>query len=168
MSRADEHPQHQLPALADVAEAVKPLLDPGQQLRRVRAGAEPGDEEKDVVWFALIRIGRSSLVQRLQHRHIGSRSTTSALTSQSLCSNCSFTSIRALTAPRRSVRAGFRRKPVLNPARRDIRKIREQDRGENCDPMRNRDGSEFCGGTSSAVSDKPDNHLDLPHFAPVA
>jgi hypothetical protein len=56
--------------------------------------------------------------------------------------------------------------PVLNPAQRDIWKIRGQDRGENCGPMRCRDGSEFCGRTSSAVSDKPDNHLDLPLFAP--
>ena len=48
-----QHPQHVVTALARLAEAGEPVLGPGQQLRRVRAGAEPGDQEKDVVWFAL-------------------------------------------------------------------------------------------------------------------
>jgi putative SOS response-associated peptidase YedK len=29
------------------------MPSPSQQLRRVRAGAEPGDQKRDVVWFAL-------------------------------------------------------------------------------------------------------------------
>jgi len=41
-----QHPQHVIPALARLAEAGKPLPCPGQQLRRVRAGDEPGDEKK--------------------------------------------------------------------------------------------------------------------------
>ena len=41
-----QHPQHVLTALARLAQAGEPLPCPGQQLRRVRAGAEPGDEEK--------------------------------------------------------------------------------------------------------------------------
>ena len=41
-----EHPQHLLAALARLAEAGEPLLGSGQQLRRVRTGAKPGDEEK--------------------------------------------------------------------------------------------------------------------------
>ncbi len=36
-----KHPQHVIAALAHVAQARKSLLGPGQQLRRVRAGAEP-------------------------------------------------------------------------------------------------------------------------------
>ena len=34
-----------LTALARLAQAGEPLLGPGQQLRRIRSGAEPGDEE---------------------------------------------------------------------------------------------------------------------------
>jgi putative SOS response-associated peptidase YedK len=37
------------PALAHVAQAGEPLLGPGQQLRRVRARAEPGDQKRGVV-----------------------------------------------------------------------------------------------------------------------
>ena len=60
-----------------------------------------------------------------------------------------------------------RRVPVLNPApvrysenppARSRRELR---------PMRCRDGSEFCGRTSSAVSDKPDNHL-ARRFLPLS
>jgi len=36
-----QHPQHVIAALARLAEAGEPLPCPGQQLRRVRAGAEP-------------------------------------------------------------------------------------------------------------------------------
>ena len=39
------NPQHIVTALARLAEAGEPLLGPGQQLRHVRAGAEPGDQE---------------------------------------------------------------------------------------------------------------------------
>jgi hypothetical protein len=35
-----------LAALARLAQAGEPMPCPGQQLRRVRTGAEPGDEEK--------------------------------------------------------------------------------------------------------------------------
>src|SRR6187401_2893462 len=38
-----QHPQHVLAALAWLAQAREPLPCPGQPLRRVRAGAEPGD-----------------------------------------------------------------------------------------------------------------------------
>jgi putative SOS response-associated peptidase YedK len=48
-----QHPQHVITALARLAQAGEPVPCPGQQLCRVRAGAEPGDEEKDVVWFVL-------------------------------------------------------------------------------------------------------------------
>jgi putative SOS response-associated peptidase YedK len=48
-----QHPQHLVPALARLAEAREPVLGPVQQLCSVRAGAEPGDKKKDVVWFAL-------------------------------------------------------------------------------------------------------------------
>ncbi len=41
-----QYPQHIVIALARLAEARKPMPGPGKQLRRVRAGAEPGDEEK--------------------------------------------------------------------------------------------------------------------------
>lgn len=41
-----QHPQHVITALANVAQAGKPVLGPGKQLRRVRAGAKPGDQEK--------------------------------------------------------------------------------------------------------------------------
>ena len=41
-----QHPQHVIAALARLAEAGEPLLRPVQQLRRIRAGAEPGDQEK--------------------------------------------------------------------------------------------------------------------------
>src|ERR1700758_2629976 len=36
-----EHPQHVIAALARLAQAGEPLLGPCQQLRRIRAGAEP-------------------------------------------------------------------------------------------------------------------------------
>ena len=42
----DQHPQHVIAALARLAEAREPLLGPIQQLRRIRARAEPGDQEK--------------------------------------------------------------------------------------------------------------------------
>jgi putative SOS response-associated peptidase YedK len=45
-SAGHQHPQHVLTALARPAQAGEPLPCPGQQLRRVRAGAEPGDEEE--------------------------------------------------------------------------------------------------------------------------
>lgn len=48
-----QHPQHVIAALAHVAQAGEPLPSPRQQLRRVCAGAEPGDQEESVVWFAL-------------------------------------------------------------------------------------------------------------------
>jgi putative SOS response-associated peptidase YedK len=35
-----------------MAEAGTPLPGPGQQFCGIRAGAEPGDEKEDVVWFA--------------------------------------------------------------------------------------------------------------------
>ena len=41
-----QHPQHVIAALARLAEAREPMPGPGQQLRRVRARAEPGDQEK--------------------------------------------------------------------------------------------------------------------------
>ena len=41
-----EHPQHVIAALARLAEAGEPMPGAGQQLRRVRTRAEPGDEEK--------------------------------------------------------------------------------------------------------------------------
>ena len=41
-----QHPQHVLTALARLAQAGEPMLGSGQQLRRVRAGAEPGDENE--------------------------------------------------------------------------------------------------------------------------
>jgi putative SOS response-associated peptidase YedK len=49
----DQYPQHLVAALAELAKAAKPLSGAVQQLRRVRAGAEPRDQEKDVVWFAI-------------------------------------------------------------------------------------------------------------------
>ena len=42
-----------LAALAGLVKTGRPLLGPSQQLRGVCAGAEPRDQEKDVVWFAL-------------------------------------------------------------------------------------------------------------------
>jgi putative SOS response-associated peptidase YedK len=36
-----------------MAETGKPMPRPGQQLRRVCAGAEPETKKKDVVWFAI-------------------------------------------------------------------------------------------------------------------
>ena len=41
-----QHPQHLVAALARLAEAGEPLPGAGQQLRRIRAGAEPGDQEE--------------------------------------------------------------------------------------------------------------------------
>jgi hypothetical protein len=48
-----QHPQHIITALASVVETGKPLLGPSQWLRGICAGAEPGDQKEDVVWFAL-------------------------------------------------------------------------------------------------------------------
>jgi putative SOS response-associated peptidase YedK len=45
--------QHVVAALAELAKAGEPMSGAGQQLLGVRAGAEPADQEKDVVWFAL-------------------------------------------------------------------------------------------------------------------
>jgi putative SOS response-associated peptidase YedK len=47
-----QHPQHHVGSLARLAEAGKSMPGPSQQLCRICAGAEPGDQE-DVVWFAL-------------------------------------------------------------------------------------------------------------------
>jgi putative SOS response-associated peptidase YedK len=38
-----QRPQHVVTALARLAQAGEQMLGPGQQLRRIRAGAEPGD-----------------------------------------------------------------------------------------------------------------------------
>jgi hypothetical protein len=48
-----QHPQHDLAALARLAEARKSVLGPGEQLCQVRAGPNPETKKKDVVWFAL-------------------------------------------------------------------------------------------------------------------
>jgi hypothetical protein len=48
-----QHPQHVIAALAHVAQAGEQVLGPGQQLRRVRAGAEPRDEEEGRGGFAI-------------------------------------------------------------------------------------------------------------------
>jgi putative SOS response-associated peptidase YedK len=48
-----KHSQHVIATLARLAQAGEPVLGSGQQLRRVRAGAEPDTKKKDVVWFAL-------------------------------------------------------------------------------------------------------------------
>jgi len=48
-----EYSQHLFAALARMAEAGKPLSGPSKQLRGICAGAEPGDQKKDIVWFAL-------------------------------------------------------------------------------------------------------------------
>ena len=45
-SGGHEHPQHVLTALAGMAQAGEPLLGARQQLCRVRARAEPRDEEE--------------------------------------------------------------------------------------------------------------------------
>jgi hypothetical protein len=47
-----QHPQHHFAPLARLVKAGKSLPGTVQQLRRVRAGAEPA-KKKDVVWFAL-------------------------------------------------------------------------------------------------------------------
>jgi hypothetical protein len=48
-----QYPQHLLAALARLAEAGKPLPGALQQLRRIRAGADPETGKKDVImWFA--------------------------------------------------------------------------------------------------------------------
>jgi putative SOS response-associated peptidase YedK len=39
-------PQHHLAALARLAEAREPLSGAGEQFRRVRSGAEPGDQKE--------------------------------------------------------------------------------------------------------------------------
>jgi hypothetical protein len=46
------HPQHHFAPLARLVKAGKSLPGTVQQLRRIRAGAEPA-KKKDVVWFAL-------------------------------------------------------------------------------------------------------------------
>jgi putative SOS response-associated peptidase YedK len=43
-SARHQHPQHVVAALAKRAQAGEPMLGPGQQFCRVRAGAEPGDQ----------------------------------------------------------------------------------------------------------------------------
>jgi hypothetical protein len=50
---SDQHPQHVIAALARLAEARKPMPGAFQQLCRVCARAEPRDQKKDVVWFAI-------------------------------------------------------------------------------------------------------------------
>jgi putative SOS response-associated peptidase YedK len=45
--------QHIVAALAQLAQAGKPMPRPVQQLRRICAGTEPETKKKDVVWFAL-------------------------------------------------------------------------------------------------------------------
>jgi putative SOS response-associated peptidase YedK len=42
----DQYPQHLFAALARMVEARKPLPGAVQQLRRIRAGAEPGDQKE--------------------------------------------------------------------------------------------------------------------------
>ena len=59
----DQHPQHVLTALAGVAQAGEPLPGPGQQLCRIRAGAEPGDQEKG---RGLVRHQRRPAADRLR------------------------------------------------------------------------------------------------------
>ena len=46
VAASHEYPQHVVTALARLAQAGEPLLSPGQQLRGICAGAEPGDQEK--------------------------------------------------------------------------------------------------------------------------
>ena len=41
-----QHPERVVPPLARLAEAGKPLPGPVQQLRRIRAGAEPGNQKE--------------------------------------------------------------------------------------------------------------------------
>jgi putative SOS response-associated peptidase YedK len=53
LAPSNQYSQYFVTPLANMAEAGKPLLGPGQQLCRVRAGAEPGDEKEGMVWFAL-------------------------------------------------------------------------------------------------------------------
>jgi hypothetical protein len=48
-----QHPQHVVATLAGLAQTGEPLLGPRQQLCRVCIRAEPRDEKKDMVWFAL-------------------------------------------------------------------------------------------------------------------
>jgi|SRR5450631_2289277 hypothetical protein len=43
---AHQYPQHNLASLAALAKARKPLPGPVQQLRRIRAGTEPGDKKE--------------------------------------------------------------------------------------------------------------------------
>ena len=52
-SARHEYSQYLVPALAGLAQTGKPVLGPGQQLCGICAGTEPGDQKKDVVWFAL-------------------------------------------------------------------------------------------------------------------
>jgi Mg-chelatase subunit ChlD len=47
------HPEHVVTALARLTQAGKPLPGAIQQLRRIRARAQPGTKKKDIVWFAL-------------------------------------------------------------------------------------------------------------------
>jgi hypothetical protein len=56
-----QHPQHVVATLAGLAQAGDPLPGPREQLCRIRARAEAGDEEKkDVVLFALNKTARAS------------------------------------------------------------------------------------------------------------
>jgi hypothetical protein len=76
-----QHPQHVIAALAHVAQAGEPLLGPGQQLRRVRAGAEPGDQKKRT-WCG----SRSTRTDRCSPSLAsGRRSTVIAARSRSRC-----------------------------------------------------------------------------------
>jgi len=51
--RRFKHSQHVVAASAHVAQAREPVLGPRQELRRIRAGGEPRDQEEGVVWFAV-------------------------------------------------------------------------------------------------------------------
>ena len=58
-----EYPQRRLPTLAGLAQARKPVLGPGHQLRRIRAAAEPGDRQEG---RSLIRAQRGPAAFRLR------------------------------------------------------------------------------------------------------
>src|SRR5438128_6632936 len=60
-----QHPQHVITSLAHVAEAGEPLLGPSEQLCRIRAGAEPEDQEEGC---RLVRAQREPAALRLR-RH---------------------------------------------------------------------------------------------------
>ena len=50
-----QHPQHVLTALARLAQTGEPVSGARQQLRRIRARAQPGDEKRIVMPGALTR-----------------------------------------------------------------------------------------------------------------